>query len=250
MPSAVKVAQITGLPHHYGPVLTLALGIAVTATMFSLVSAFLMPHLPGRDPQSVFVPTSINPDATFQASANPVSAANYFAWAGDTRLFSEMAAADEYRRGSLSNPGQQPEAIVSAAVTANYFTVFGESPQLGRAFLAGEDQPGHDHVVILSHGLWERRFGSRPANRRQDRPPQPRRLCRRRSHARRLPPSRLPHHNCWSPLTLTAQDRVNRKDRYLVLFARLAPGVTPLELARTPELDALRSRLTARLPPD
>src|SRR3984893_11230778 len=81
-------------------VATLALGIAVNATMFSLVSAFLLPHLPGRDLQSMVVVSSINPDATFQADTNPVSTANYLQWESDKRVFSEMAAGDEYRNGS------------------------------------------------------------------------------------------------------------------------------------------------------
>ena len=216
-------------------VLTLALGIAVNATMFSLVSAFLLPHLPGRDPQNVVVPTSINPDSSFQASANPVSPANYFEWANDKRLFSEMTAADD-RRGSLSGPGQQPESIVFAAVTSNYFTVFGEAPQLGRAFLPGEDQPGHDHVVILSHGLWERRFGSDPSIIGKTV-----RFNREDYIVAAVMPEDFRHlgliPQLWAPLTLSAQDRANRKDRYLFLFARLAPGVT-LKQARA-QLDAL-----------
>ncbi|HTF71096.1 MAG TPA: hypothetical protein VK638_51355 [Edaphobacter sp.] len=65
---------------------TLALGIAVNATMFSLVSAFLMPHLPGRDPQRLVVVSSVNPDASFQADINPVSPHNYLEWRKNTRI--------------------------------------------------------------------------------------------------------------------------------------------------------------------
>ena len=208
-------------------VITLALGIAVNATMFSLVSAFLLPHLPGRDSKSLVVVSSVNPDARFQADTNPVSPPNYAAWANDTRVFSAMTAADEYRNGSLSGSGQQPESILYAAVSANYFSVFGVNPQLGRAFLAGEDQQGHDHVVILSHGLWERRFGSDPT------------IVGHTVHFNReeyvvagvmpadfrllgFPPQ------LWTPLTLTAADHTpsGRKNRSLYLFARLAPGIT------------------------
>jgi putative ABC transport system permease protein len=218
-------------------VTTLALGIAVNATMFSLVSAFLLPHLPGRDPQNMVVATSINPDATFQASTNPVSAPNYFLWAGDKHLFSELTAA-EYRTGNLSGPGQQPEAITYAAVTANYFSVFGAVPELGRAFLAGEDQVGHDHVVILSHGLWERRYGSDPSIVGKTV-----RFNREDYEVAGIMPADFRHlgftPQLWAPITFTAEDRAldGRKNRFLYVFGRLAPGVT-LKQART-QLEAL-----------
>jgi predicted permease len=208
-------------------VVTLALGIAINATMFSLVSAFLLPHLPGHDPQGMVVVSSVNPDASFQPDTNPVSAPNYLAWRNDTRIFSAVSAAEEYRTGSLSGPGQQPEAISYASVSANYFTVFGTSPQLGRAFLGSEDQQGHDHVLILSHGLWERRFGADPS------------IVGRTVRLNReeyvvagvMPPDfRLLGFapQLWTPLTLPAADRTPnaRKNRSLYLFARLAPGVT------------------------
>jgi predicted permease len=208
-------------------VLTLALGIAVNATMFSMVSAFLLPPLPGRDPQNLFVATSVRPDATFQASANPVSVPNYLAWAGDARLFSETTAADEFRTGNLTEPGQGPEAVSYAAVTANYFSIFGAPPQLGRAFLPGEDQPGHDHVLILSHGLWERRFASDPSIIGRTV-----RFNREDYAVAGVMPADFRHlgftAQLWTPLTLTAEHRApsSRKNRYLYVFARLAPGVT------------------------
>ena len=74
-------------------VATLALGIAVNATMFSMVSAFMLPHLPGRDPQSMVVVSSVSPDSQFQPDANPASVPNYRAWSKDTRVFSAMGAA-------------------------------------------------------------------------------------------------------------------------------------------------------------
>jgi predicted permease len=213
-------------------VATLALGIAVNATMFSLVSAFLLPHLPGRDLQSMVVVSSVNPDRSFQPDTNPVSPPNYSAWGNDTRVFSAVTAANEYLTGSLSGSAQPPEAISYAAVSANYFSVFGVSPQFGRAFVAGEDRQGHDHVLILSHGLWERRFSSDPSIVGRSI-----RLNREDYVVAGVMPAdfRLLGFSpqLWTPLTLTPADGTPsaRKNRYLHMFARLAPGIT-LEQAR------------------
>src|SRR5260370_25323739 len=221
-------------------VITLALGIAVNATMFSMVSAFLLRRPPGREPERVAVVSSVNPAPGFQADANPVSAPNYFSWREANHVFAATAAADEYRTASLSSQsatanGQspvagQPEALRSAAVSPNYFSVLGISPQLGRTFADGEDQQGRDHVVILSHELWERHFGSDAS------------LIGHTVRLNRenytvigvMPPNfRLLGFTpqLWTPLVLTAADQTvaARKDRSLILFARLKPGITLAE---------------------
>src|SRR6202023_1731329 len=74
-------------------VLTLALGIAVNATMFSMVSAFLLRRPPGHDPERVAVVTSVDPTSDFQPDATPVSVPNYLSWRGSNRVFTDMAAA-------------------------------------------------------------------------------------------------------------------------------------------------------------
>ncbi len=227
-------------------VVTLALGIAVNAAIFSLVDAFLLPHLPGRNSQSLVVVSSVNPDQNFQGDTNPVSPPNYFAWRTESRLFADMSAADEYRTGSLSGGGQ-PEAIPYAAVTPNYFALFGASPELGRSFVEGEDQAGRDHVVILSHGLWERRFGSDPSVigrvvrlNREDYT-----VVGVMGADFRLLGFPL---QLWTPLVLSAADGAAdaRNNRSLFLFARLAPGVT-LNEARA-EMNVLAQRARQQLP--
>ncbi|MGB9032345.1 MAG: ABC transporter permease [Acidobacteriaceae bacterium] len=234
-------------------VLTLALGIAVNATMFSLVSAFLLPRLPGRDTQKMVVVSSVDPDANFQADASLVSAPNYLAWRGDTRVFAAMAAGDEYRTANLAGLAHasagsgQPESIQYAAVSPNYFSLFGVAPQMGRPFAAGEDQAGHDHVVILSHGLWERRFGSDPSVVGRTV-----RLDRENYEVVGVMAAdfRLLGFTpqLWTPLTLKSADETaeGRKNRSLVLFARLAPGVT-LEQARA-EMTVLARRAAEDFP--
>jgi len=220
-------------------VVTLALGIAVNATMFSLVSAFLLRRPPGREPQRVVVVSSVNPNQAFQADAYPVSAPNYLAWRQANHVFADMAAADEYRTVNLTSLGQ-PEALRSAAVSPNYFRVLGVSPQLGRTFEAGEDQPGRDHVIVLSHDLWERQFGSDAS------------LIGRTIRLNRenytvigvmpasfrllgFPPQ------LWIPLVLTQdQTAAARTNRSLRVFARLKPGVA-LEQARAEEVTLARS---------
>jgi len=227
-------------------VLTLALGIALNATMFSLVSAFLLRRPPGVDPERVAVVTSVSPTPGFLADANPVSAPNYVAWREANHVFADMSAADEYRSVSLTSQGE-PESLRSAAVSPNYFSVLGVTPQLGRTFSDSEDRPGHDHVVLLSRELWEQHFGSDAT------------LIGRTIRLNRenytvigvMPASfRLLGFTpqLWTPLVLTAADQTTaaRKDRSLYLFARLKSGVT-LERARA-ELVTLAHRAEESFP--
>ena len=111
-------------------VLTLALGIAVNATMFSLVSAFLLRRPPGREPERVVVVSSVDPAQGFQADAILFSAPNYLAWRDANHVFVDMAAADESRTVSLTAQ-QQSAALPSAAVSPNYFSVLGVTPEAG-----------------------------------------------------------------------------------------------------------------------
>ncbi len=227
-------------------VLTLALGIGVNAAMFSLVSAFLLRRPPGHEPERVAVISSVNPAPGFHSDAYPVSAPNYLAWREANHVFADMAAADEDRSVNLAAQGQ-PEAIHSAAVSPSYFNVFGVAPELGRTFAIGEDQPGHDHVFILSHNLWERRFGSDPSV--------VGRIVRLNRESYTvigvMPASfRLTGYTpqLWTPLVLSAADQsaAARKDRSLHVFARMKPGVT-IEQARA-EIATLGHRAEENFP--
>lgn len=213
-------------------VVTLALGIAVNATMFSAVKPFLRPHVPGHNPQSVVVISSVNPDESFQGDVNPVSPANYVEWSRNAQLFSTVAAFHANLTGSLSGTNQQPSAILFTAVSANYFKLFGVSAKLGRTFVQGEDTPGHDHVLILSNGLWKRQYGADPS------------IIGQTIHLNReeytvvgVMPADFQllgfTPQLWTPLQLSSSDLTAdaRKNRFLRVFARLAPGVT-LEQAR------------------
>jgi len=227
-------------------VLTLALGIAVNATMFSFVSAFLLRRPPGREPERVAVVTSVDPSQGFQPDASPVSVPNYLAWREANHVFTDMAAADEYRTVTLTSQGQS-EALRSAAVSPNFFDLLGVTTQLGRTFQAGEDQIGQDQVVILSHDLWKVRFASDAS------------LVGRNVRLNRelytvigiMPASfRLLGHasQLWTPLVLTPADRsaAARKDRSLYVFARLKPDVS-LAQARS-ELVTLARRAQESFP--
>src|SRR5215471_2714554 len=212
-------------------VLTLALGIAVNATMFSMVSGYLLRRPSGREPERVVVISSVNPAGAFLPDINPVSGPNYLAWRGANDVFESMAAADEFRNANLNWQGQT-EALHSAAVSSNYFNVLGVSSQLGRIFSEGDDQPGRDHVVILSHELWDRKFGS-------DLSTVGRTIRLNREDYVVIGVMPADFHlmgftpQLWTPLVVNPADQteVARKDRSLYLFARLRGGAT-LEQAR------------------
>jgi putative ABC transport system permease protein len=131
-------------------VLTLALGIGANAAIFSVVNSVLLRPLPFAEPDRLV--------AFVDAGGYK---GEYLQFREHAKSFEAIAAYSGARDLSLTGHGE-PVRLESSAVTANLFSLLGVRPELGRTFLAGEDQPGRDPVVVLSHALWRQRFGSDP----------------------------------------------------------------------------------------
>jgi predicted permease len=129
-------------------VLTLALGIGANAAIFSVVDAVLLRPLAYRDADRLVT--------ILHDGDDPVAVANYIDWRDQSSSFEAMGAAD-YWSANLSGI-DSPEHILGLQVTQSLLPLLGVEPQLGRLFVAGEDQKGAEHEVILSYGLWQRRF--------------------------------------------------------------------------------------------
>jgi predicted permease len=137
-------------------VFTLALGIGANTAIFSVVNAVLLRPLQYSDPDRLVQVWQNFP----QTGANQVtvSAPEFLDYKDQNRVFERMAA---FRpQGFTLTGGAEPERIIGARVSADLFPLLGVAPALGRAFLPEEDQLGGSRAVILSHGLWQRRFDS------------------------------------------------------------------------------------------
>jgi putative ABC transport system permease protein len=139
-------------------VLTLALGIGANTAIFTVVDAALIRSLPYENPDALvhFWETVQKQDFNRREASYP----DYLDLRGQNQVFEDMAG---YNGSSLTLTGQDvPERIRAARVTSSFFPVLGVKAMLGRTFLEGEDKPGGEPIVILSHGLWQRRFGADP----------------------------------------------------------------------------------------
>ena len=126
-------------------ILTLALGIGANSAIFSLVNGILLRPLPYRQPERLVSITDSYPPgalAAVRASMKTMEVAGYA----------------EGQDLNLTGLGE-PERIHGTSVSANFFSLLGVRAELGRVFADGEDQPGKDNLVILSHALWQTKFG-------------------------------------------------------------------------------------------
>lgn len=134
-----------------------ALGMGAVTTIFSVVYGVMLRPMDFREPEQLVSIWSTRP--TPGADHLFPNAADVAAWQRSTRSFDGIAMS----RSSAANfnlvGDGEPERLPAGAVSTNLFAVLGVSPMLGRAFVSGEDQDGSNRVVILSHGLWQRRFG-------------------------------------------------------------------------------------------
>ena len=139
---------------------TLALGIGANTALFSVVNAVLLKALPYADPQRIVVLWTDNPKLQLGFPEIPPANSDIPEWRAQTQSFEQMAVCRS-NPADLSSDGE-PERVGGVAVSADFFPVFGVAPQMGRVFTETEDQPGGDKVAVISHALWQRRFGSDP----------------------------------------------------------------------------------------
>ena len=214
-------------------VITLSLGIGANTAIFSVVNGVLLNALPYSQPEQL---TMIWPDS------EGITSYPYFAdWRDRNHTFQGMAGMAT-RNFDLTGGGE-PEKIRAARVSANFFQLLGVSPVRGRGFTAEEDQPGRDRIVVLSHGLWQRRFGGDPGILNQtislDGVPH--------IVVGIMPPEfKFPEKaEIWKPLGPSESDRTSRGFFWFNVVGRLKPGVT--RAAAQADLDVVSKQIADQL---
>ena len=233
--SLLKSPGFTGVA-----VLALALGIGATSAIFSVVNGVLLRPLDYEAPDRLVVLRETKLPQFPRFSTSP---GNFESWRTGSTAFDQIAAYG-IRFFNLTGRGD-PEQLRGSTDTAGLFEMLGVQPAMGRDFTPEEDQPGQDDVVILSHGLWQRRFGGDPALLGQA-------LTlngRVRTVIGIMPAGfEFPQADTalWIPLALTPEQRDNHGGHYLSTAARLKDGVS-IEQART-ELRTIAQRLEQEFP--
>jgi putative ABC transport system permease protein len=218
--------------------LTLALGIGANTAIFSFVNGVLLKPLPYQDPHSIVLVWEKPPGG----HRNGISTLNFLDWKKQNHVFQAMAAS---RGDSVTLTGAgEPVQLTASRVSAPYFDIFRVPAVLGRTFAAGEDQAGKNQVVILSHRLWESRFGADP------------KILGTKLTLNGQPctvigvlPAHGPFDRAWAqvwmPFTFEPHD-MTRDYHWFISYARLKPGVT-LEKAQA-EMDTIGARIADAYP--
>src|SRR5438067_3806172 len=200
-------------------VVCLALGIGVNSTMFSVVDTIEIRPLPFREPDSLVALFTTRPAGDIERGS--VSYLDWQDWKARTHSFEELAGVGG-RSLTLSDK-DEPERFNGATVTWNLFPAIGIQPILGRQFLPEEDRPGGLPVVMLSHGVWQRRYAADPS------------IIGRTITVNGTPSTvvgvmpprfQFPQRaQLWIPLT-PIEYAASRTDRNIGVFARLQPGTS------------------------
>jgi putative ABC transport system permease protein len=200
----------------------LALGIAANTAIFSIADAILVRPLPYRNAARLVM---VWEDASsYGFPKDTPSPGNFADWKARNQVFEDMAAVSSNESFNLTGSGN-PEELLGRGVTANLFSLLGASPAIGRDFQPEDDVPGASRVVILSHGLWVRRFGAE-----QQIVGKEIWLDGEKSTVIGVMPQgfQFPDRpsELWVPIRLTKQQLANHGSHFLEVVARLKPGVS------------------------
>ena len=228
-------------------VITLALGIGANTAIFSVVNELLLRPLPYRNDEQIVMLWEVAPEGRHQ---NTTSRANFRQWRAQSTSFEHMAAFSD-QRFNLTGTGE-PEELSIQLASADLFKVLGVDPILGRTFVPEDDEAGNTPVVVLSYGLWQRRFGGQssvigqtitlngiqfsiigvmPANFQFH--------IKHRSGTGR--PAEL-----WTILPMPSGGAANERGRFLSVVARLKPGIAQEQAAA--EMRTIAARLSDEVP--
>jgi predicted permease len=226
-------------------VATLGLALAATVATFGVLNATLLAALPFHEPERVVFLEHRYADFTAACSAP-----SFLDYRRETRAFASLSATVPWN-ANLTGAGE-PERLRGLLVSADFFETLGVSAWRGRTFRPEEEQPGQERVVLLSHGLWQRRFGSDPGLLGA--------TLRLNGDAYAVVGIMAPgfrwgrgwgreaQADVWVPYALTASrtDDTERGNEYLDVYGRLQPGVTRDQ--GQVDLDAMAAGLRARFP--
>ena len=222
-------------------VIALALGIGANSAIFSVVNTVLLRPLPYKEPERLVMVWEDNSKIGYPRDTP--AAANYVDWRDQNQVFEGMAATAD-QSFNLTGAGD-PERFDGKRVSANFFPLLGVEPQLGRVFAPEDDVPGANKVVVLSHGLWQRRFGSDPGLVGKSIT-----LNGEAYTVVGVMPQGFQFMSqdvgMWVPIAFTSQQAANRGTHYLRVFARMKPDVT-VERAQA-EMSTIATRLQQQYP--
>ncbi len=211
-------------------VLTLALGIGANTAIFSVVNGVLLRSLPYTDPDRLVMVWAENPSVTFRGGHNlPPSNADVVDWRNQNHVFEHIAV---YLVTSFNVSGrEEAERVGAAMVSSDLFQALGVQPLFGGTFTAEEDQPGKNHVGLISYGLWRRRFGADPAlvGKTITLNGEPFVVTGIMPPSFQFPLDVAPPTDVWAPLSLFQLAPPGWKDRRrhnMYPIARIKPGVT------------------------
>src|SRR6266566_9332611 len=194
-------------------VLALAFGIGSNTAIFSLVNALVLRPLPYEQSDQLVLAAYALTEA---------APANFLDWRRQNQSFEDMAAVNFW--SANLNGGDLPERLEGFQVSPSLFSLLRVKPLVGRTFTAAEEQPGNDAVILLSHGLWQRRFNSdlqiigKPLLIN----------ARRYTVVGIMPPDFQFYRptDVWAPLAFPPADSNRRTAGNLIVLARLKPDVT------------------------
>ena len=229
-------------------VASIALGIGANTAVFSVVNAVLLKSLPYKDPETLMLVWGSGLSEGGTRNRDQVSATDVADFRHQTTAFEDVATYSGWNP-IMSGNGAGAERVPAIQVGDGYFNVMKGTPMLGRAFTAEEQQEGKDFVIVLSYGLWQRRFGSDPAivGKKIFLNSRPYTIVGVMGPDFRALPSTLvlPEGEFYRPVA-EAYDDTKRSERHLRAIARLKPGVTSQQ-AQT-ELSMIAQRLEQQHP--
>jgi len=217
---------------------TLAIGIGANTAIFSIVDTLLLRSLPFRSPEQL---VALN-ETEAAPGSYPFAGPDFVDWKAQNHTFQDMTLFGWPSDANLSSGGR-PESVHALPTEANYFSLLGVSPLMGRTWAPGEDQPGHDQVAVLSYALWRSRFAGDPGvigrvislN------------SKKYTVIGVMPPNfRMAGVQLWIPLDMDGRTLGNRGSHWASAYGRMKAGVTVRQAQA--ELTVIAARLEKQYP--
>ncbi len=223
-------------------VVTLALGLGANAAVFSIIDALVLRPYTMRDVDRMAIVAHTTANELELEKRDAVSPADYLDMKRQADVFERLAIFEWWTANLVGT--DEPENVLGFKVTSDFFAALGVEPVIGRSFRPDEDTPGQDRRIILGDALWQRRFGAdrRIVGRTIEVDGQPHEVVGVMPRGFDFPMGA----QLWAPNAFSTETAANRRNTYLTMLGRLAPGKSLADA--TAQMDVIGARLAREHP--